>query len=359
MATSTRGLKSEQKKFLLLRAIDSDPANKLAQLALKHEQHRMTEDVAELEAYRRWLTETAQTFDDLRALQLRTRYTALAVSINRDALVTWEGRTTWTSVTPSATTIEAAQLLKQSLEACCDLRLARSMAAAATPLLVYTHVWLPTSFARIPATPTRTYNEVGIAALQTDPIDPPTRGPGQIAELATVTALEGEIDEAWADPTFTYLRALPEWTDRLGRPARDLTEVEPFVRYADALEALGLETVEKLRDTLLTESELAHALGIRAVACRRLMAAVHVVDQLGVDSLKATRVEIFSALWDLGIHDIDELRHDRRDSATLAGAVIETIRDGRRMTPDRLALEEWILLMRAAPVILAQGASLS
>ena len=61
----------------------------------------------------------------------------------------------------------------------------------------------------------------------------------------------------------------------------------------------------------------------------------------------------------VGLHDIEELRHDRRDSATLAESVIAAVRDGRRMTPDRLALEEWILLMRAAPVILAQGASLS
>ena len=352
VASSGHDLAPAKRKFLLLQAIDLDPANKLAQLALKHEQYRMAKDPAELADYRRWLLDTAAGFPDLRAVQLRTRYTALAVSINRDAAIAWKGRDAWTSVAPSAETIEAAHLLKDSLSACHDLGLARSMAAAATPLLVFTHVWLPSELARVPRTPTRTYNEVGITALQADPIDPPTRGAEQIEQLAQVTSLDAEIEEAWADPTFTYLRKLPTWVEKLGRGPRALVEIEPFVRYAETLGTLGLDTVETLRDTLMSDTELAQALGIRLPACHRLQASVRLISRLATENLMPQRIDIFAALWDMGIHEIAELLTDLRDSRTLACAIAAQVEKGRRPAPDVVALTEWIELMR---VVVSHG----
>lgn len=288
---------------LLARAVDLDPANDLAQLALANDTARYRTVREDLVAYRRWLDDFVARSDGrsgYRSLRLRALYSRAVTAVNAcfaESRVTKRasGRMDDDAVDAVRTLLEALgaerragreDALVAGLQDAADSMYYQAEPAAAPSAhdaLVNAYrdaVGEPTDglaeVGRRTTTPTGEYNLACTYAIQR-----PLRGADvrsatdHLRRAADLSALRAWLHE---DPMLTAYRGRQEYLDEFGTDPAGLLDVEPFARHADALRAVGLTTTGRIlarRPPALT-TDLATTPEVAA----ELRAAAHLVEDV-------------------------------------------------------------------------------
>ncbi|MFD6031834.1 hypothetical protein ACFWE5_14075 [Cellulosimicrobium funkei] len=329
----------DRERELLARAVDVDPRNDLAQVALAHAEgrhHTLRED---LDAYGDWLDRfvtRSEGRSGYRSLRLRAQYSRAATTVNACFAPGRDGDDPAGGL--DATAVDAVRALLEALaveraagrEDALVVRLQDAVeslyrqAEAAAPALE------PVAAQRVPAAPgTKPGDRTGSsetaesvetarsaetsrerlrrayrAALARDPegADPPSpttpTGEYNLActyavrttPLAAADALRTTDHlrravvladlRAWLhdDPMLAAYRERPEYAAEFGQDPLDLLSVAPFARYAPALRAWGLTTEQRI--VAVPPPDLAALLGTTPEEAARVRAAAHLAADL-------------------------------------------------------------------------------
>uniref|UniRef100_UPI0018DED552 hypothetical protein n=1 Tax=Cellulosimicrobium cellulans TaxID=1710 RepID=UPI0018DED552 len=326
----------DRERELLARAVDVDPRNDLAQVALAHAEgrhHTLRED---LDAYGRWLDRfVARTAgrSGHRSLRLRAQYSRAATTVNACFAPGRDGDDP--AGTLDATAVDAVRALLEALaveraagrEDALVVRLqdaveslyrqAEAAARALEPVAAQGAPAAPgtdpsgrtepsdlSETARSAETPRERLRRAYRAALARDPEGAgppsPTTPTGEY-NLACTYAVRtkplGAADalratdhlrravvladlRAWLhdDPMLAAYRERPEYAAEFGQDPLDLLAVAPFARYAPALRAWGLTTEQRIVAVPLPD--LAAFLGTTPEEAARVRAAAHLAADL-------------------------------------------------------------------------------
>ncbi|MEV8028122.1 hypothetical protein [Cellulosimicrobium funkei] len=325
----------DRERELLARAVDVDPRNDLAQVALAHAEgrhHTLRED---LDAYGRWLDRfVARTAgrSGYRSLRLRAQYSRAATTVNacfapgRDGDDP-AGRLDATAVDAVRALLEALaveraagredalvvrlqdaveSLYRQAEDAARALEPVAAQGAPAAPGTEPGERAEPSESARSVETPRERLRRAYRAALVRDPDDgdagppSPTTPTGEYnlaCTYAVRTTPLGAADalrttdhlrravvladlRAWLhdDPMLAAYRERPEYAAEFGQDPLDLLAVAPFARYAPALRAWGLTTEQRI--VAVPPPDLAALLGTTPEEAARVRAAAHLAADL-------------------------------------------------------------------------------
>ncbi|MDQ8042912.1 hypothetical protein RDI86_13680 [Cellulosimicrobium sp. XJ-DQ-B-000] len=329
----------DRERELLARAVDVDPRNDLAQVALAHAEgrhHTLRED---LDAYGRWLDRfVARTAgrSGYRSLRLRAQYSRAATTVNACFAPGRDGDDPAGGL--DATAVDAVRALLEALaveraagrEDALVVRLqdaveslyrqAEAAARALEPVApqgvppapgtepsdragssetaesVATARSAETSRERLrlayraalardpegadapsPTTPTGEYNLACTYAVRTTPL-------GAADALRTTDHLRRAVVladlRAWLhdDPMLAAYRERPEYAAEFGQDPLDLLAVAPFARYAPALRAWGLTTEQRI--VAVSPPDLAALLGTTPEEAATVRAAAHLAADL-------------------------------------------------------------------------------
>ncbi len=329
----------DRERELLARAVDVDPRNDLAQVALAHAEgrhHTLRED---LDAYGDWLDRfvtRSEGRSGYRSLRLRAQYSRAATTVNACFAPGRDGDDPAGGL--DATAVDAVRALLEALaveraagrEDALVVRLQDAVeslyrqAEAAAPALE------PVAAQRVPAAPgTKPGDRTGSsetaesvetarsaetsrerlrrayrAALARDPegADPPspTTPTGEYNLACTYAVRTTPLDaadalrttdhlrravvladlRAWLhdDPMLAAYRERPEYAAEFGQDPLDLLSVAPFARYAPALRAWGLTTEQRI--VAVPPPDLAALLGTTPEEAARVRAAAHLAADL-------------------------------------------------------------------------------
>lgn len=329
----------DRERELLARAVDVDPRNDLAQVALAHAEgrhHTLRED---LDAYGDWLDRfvtRSEGRSGYRSLRLRAQYSRAATTVNACFAPGRDGDDP--AGTLGATAVDAVRALLEALaveraagrEDALVVRLqdaveslyrqAEATAPALEPVAaqrvpaapgtepsdrtgssetaesVETARSAETSRERLrrayraalardpdgadapsPTTPTGEYNLACTYAVRTTPL-------GAADALRTTDHLRRAVVladlRAWLhdDPMLAAYRERPEYAAEFGQDPLDLLSVAPFARYAPALRAWGLTTEQRI--VAVPPPDLAALLGTTPEEAARVRAAAHLAADL-------------------------------------------------------------------------------
>lgn len=325
----------DRERELLARAVDVDPRNDLAQVALAHAEgrhHTLRED---LDAYGRWLDRfVARTAgrSGHRSLRLRAQYSRAATTVNACFAPGRDGGDP--AGTLDATAVDAVRALLEALaveraagredalvvrlqdaveslyrQAEAAARALEPVAAQGVPPAPGTEPsgrTEPSETARSAETPRERLRRAYRAALARDPDDgdagppSPTTPTGEY-NLACTYAVRtkplGAADalratdhlrravvladlRAWLhdDPMLAAYRERPEYAAEFGQDPLDLLAVAPFARYAPALRTWGLTTEQRI--VAVPPPDLAALLGTTPEEAARVRAAAHLAADL-------------------------------------------------------------------------------
>ncbi|MET7135496.1 hypothetical protein MT994_15430 [Cellulosimicrobium sp. MI9406] len=320
----------DRERELLARAVDVDPRNDLAQVALAHAEgrhHTLRED---LDAYGRWLDRfvtRSEGRSGYRSLRLRAQYSRAATTVNacfapgRDGDDP-AGRLDATAVDAVRALLEAlaveraagredalvvrlqdavdslylqAEVAARALEPVAPQRVptapgtepgerAEPSETAETPRERLRRAYRAAlardpegADAPSPTTPTGEYNLACTYAVRTTPL-------GAADALRTTDHLRRAVVLAdlrtWLhdDPMLAAYRERPEYAAEFGQDPLDLLAVAPFARYAPALRAWGLTTEQRI--VAVSPPDLAALLGTTPEEAARVRAAAHLAADL-------------------------------------------------------------------------------
>ncbi len=385
VATTDRSLSAAHRKELLTRAVDIDPSNLLAQVALKHEQYRHATDHHQLHTYLRWLRDLVggdplkpkqvNVLAEHADLDLRVRYTALAVALNHDVAassartcdVARDDLCCW-ALSVLARLYDGVPQDKQprpQLELPDDWssrpgelaspKLRRMIQVAAAPMLAQANVWDENHLKKMQTdSPTAEYNTIcwkvhKAARDETTWQEMGAERDACVVQLERILATPEEIRWAKQDPTLAPLRALPSWVEAFGAKPRSFLDVAPFKAHADALRTLGMDSPTTLAGSALPPPEGAKSLGISTPMFERLQEAARLIVDIRSSKLSPQRVEIFVALWALGIGNLAALRTAPFTPAVLTDRILGALQALPTPQPDRGALECWVQARREVP----------
>ncbi|WP_409142006.1 hypothetical protein [Cellulosimicrobium sp. RS] len=390
----------DRERELLARAVDVDPRNDLAQVALAHAEgrhHTLRED---LDAYGDWLDRfvtRSEGRSGYRSLRLRAQYSRAATTVNACFAPGRDGDDPAGRL--DATAVDAVRALLEALaveraagrEDALVVRLQDAVeslylqAEAAAPELE------PVSAQRVPAapgtepgeraeptepsdlseparsaeTPRERLRRAYRAALARDPDDDdagppsPTTPTGEY-NLACTYAVRtkplGAADalratdhlrravvladlRAWLhdDPMLAAYRERPEYAAEFGQDPLDLLAVAPFARYAPALRAWGLTTEQRI--VAVPPPDLAALLGTTPEEAARVRAAAHLAADLPALPGRCDVLDVLLA------HDVGALPQEGLPDGVARAVRSRVVR--LRLTPserDRLrtALAGWL-----------------
>ena len=322
----------DRERELLARAVDVDPRNDLAQVALAHAEgrhHTLRED---LDAYGRWLDRfVARTAgrSGYRSLRLRAQYSRAATTVNACFAPGRDGDDPAGRL--DATAVDAVRALLEALaveraagredalvvrlqdaveslyrQAEAAARALEPVAAQGVPPAPGTEPSGRTEPSETAETPRERLRRAYRAALVRDPDDgdagppSPTTPTGEYnlaCTYAVRTTPLGAADalrttdhlrravvladlRAWLhdDPMLAAYRERPEYAAEFGQDPLDLLAVAPFARYAPALRAWGLTTEQRI--VAVPPPDLAALLGTTPEEAARVRAAAHLAADL-------------------------------------------------------------------------------
>lgn len=320
----------DRERELLARAVDVDPRNDLAQVALAHAEgrhHTLRED---LDAYGRWLDRfVARTAgrSGYRSLRLRAQYSRAATTVNACFAPGRDGDDPAGRL--DATAVDAVRALLEALaveraagrEDALVVRLQDAVDSLYLQAEVAARALEPVAPQRVPTapgtepgeraepsetaeTPRERLRRAYRAALARDPegADPPspttptgeynlactyavrTTPLGAADALRTTDHLRRAVVLAdlrtWLhdDPMLAAYRERPEYAAEFGQDPLDLLAVAPFARYAPALRSWGLTTEQRI--VAVSPPDLAALLGTTPEEAARVRAAAHLAADL-------------------------------------------------------------------------------
>ncbi|MGN0113267.1 MAG: hypothetical protein ACI38P_16535 [Cellulosimicrobium funkei] len=326
----------DRERELLARAVDVDPRNDLAQVALAHAEgrhHTLRED---LDAYGDWLdrfVSRSEGRSGYRSLRLRAQYSRAATTVNASFAPRRDGDDPAGRL--DATAVDAVRALLEALaveraagrEDALVVRLQdaveslyRQAEAAARALEPVAAQGVPpapgtepsgrtepsdlSETARSAETPRERLRRAYRAALARDPegADPPspTTPTGEYNLACTYAVRTKPLDaadalrttdhlrravvladlRAWLhdDPMLAAYRERPEYAAEFGQDPLDLLVVAPFARYSPALRAWGLTTEQRI--VAVPPPDLAALLGTTPEEAARVRAAAHLAADL-------------------------------------------------------------------------------
>ncbi|WP_144680862.1 hypothetical protein [Cellulosimicrobium sp. TH-20] len=380
----------DRERELLARAVDVDPRNDLAQVALAHAEgrhHTLRED---LDAYGRWLDRfVARTAgrSGYRSLRLRAQYSRAATTVNACFAPGRDGDDPAGRL--DATAVDAVRALLEALaveraagredalvvrlqdaveslyrQAEAAARALEPVAAQGAPAAPRTDPSGRTEPSETAETPRERLRRAYRAALARDPegADPPspttptgeynlactyavrTTPLGAADALRTTDHLRRAVVladlRAWLhdDPMLAAYRERPEYAAEFGQDPLDLLAVAPFARYAPALRAWGLTTEQRI--VAVSPPDLAALLGTTPEEAARVRAAAH----LAAEDLPALpgRCDVLDVLL---AHDVGALPQEGLPDDVARAVRSRVVR--LRLTPserDRLrtALAGWL-----------------
>lgn len=371
VATTDKSLSHEHRKELLTKAVDLDPSNLLAQVSLKHEQYRRAKAHPELHTYLEWLCgfvggdpvdpKYRNLVEDHRDLELRVCYTALAVALNHAASVR-EGLTAgdqcavdlnedlkrWARgllerLGPAAQEPPPDESTEKALEKAwlkagdrATKKLRSRIQVAAGPMLAQAGVW---SWDRVAGqradSPTAEYN-----AICAEVADEPKGA--HVYRLKRILASVEEVEWAKEDPTLKPLHRLDTWTKEYGVAPRSFLAVPPFKAHADVLTKLGMDTPTTLATSSLSNFGVARAHGLGWSTYRRLRDAAVLVADLKEAELRPQRIEIFAALWGMGLGSRRALQNSALPLRGVVDGILDELKKLPTTTPERNSLETWV-----------------
>ncbi|WP_162529906.1 DUF4332 domain-containing protein [Nocardioides caldifontis] len=349
------------RRSLLGAAVDRDPGNLLAQVALRHERDRHTTDLRRLEGYVHWLGERARALGrggrSLEPLRARLLLTATAVELDRQVLLhppakrargaASEGDAR-TAPAPGGEREVAQRLAVELVRALNERDLDHGFAARLRPVAAVLTLAAFGAAARTApsAQPLLDLDvfpdHLGLDRLQQRVLelarrwhagvdrDPDARfveacrlvelaRPGSDRRLVT-RALELLADEVQRpggreritrDPVLGPLAASGRFRKRHpAAPRSEMVELAPFSRHAEELLRLGLDTPSALWEATedpATAAALADHLRVLPSTVRQLGEAAALAADVP-EHLVAHRYEVFDALWECGVRSTDDLR---------------------------------------------------
>ncbi|MGW9469041.1 hypothetical protein [Cellulosimicrobium funkei] len=329
----------DRERELLARAVDVDPRNDLAQVALAHAEgrhHTLRED---LDAYGDWLDRfvtRSEGRSGYRSLRLRAQYSRAATTVNACFAPGRDGDDPAGGL--DATAVDAVRALLEALaveraagrEDALVVRLQDAVESLYRQAEAAARALEPVAAQRVPAAPgTKPGDRTGSsetaesvetarsaetsrerlrrayrAALARDPegADPPspTTPTGEYNLACTYAVRTKPLDaadalrttdhlrravvladlRAWLhdDPMLAAYRERPEYAAEFGQDPLDLLSVAPFARYAPALRAWGLTTEQRI--VAVPPPDLAALLGTTPEEAARVRAAAHLAADL-------------------------------------------------------------------------------
>lgn len=305
------------RRKLLFKAVHRDPGNLLAQLALKHERYRRSDDIVELDTYISWLSLTLcdRRFEHegLTALHLRLPHTAAAVALNRyqilanaenasepdrdkarDTARSFASRLYFEVQNP-----DGDQFVRQLRDVAAVL-LKIAYGPAAPPYPMFTMKSIDDHHKKgVNANTVAQYDDAcRLAAV--DPVK-------AVALLGDwIVGYETIAVQMAADPYLSALLGTPEFklAYRLAKAATSRTsmvDIDPFQPHSGLLKLIGYDTPQKLLDAALKDEDFADYLGLTKRAVDRLRQAAQIAHDIPVN-LGDLRFEITEALWKNGFH---------------------------------------------------------
>ncbi|SIQ74465.1 Uncharacterized membrane protein YdcZ, DUF606 family [Cellulosimicrobium aquatile] len=320
----------DRERELLARAVDVDPRNDLAQVALAHAEgrhHTLRED---LDAYGRWLDRfvtRSEGRSGYRSLRLRAQYSRAATTVNACFAPGRDGDDPAGGL--DATAVDAVRALLEALaveraagrEDALVVRLQDAVESLYLQAEVAARALEPVAPQRVPTapgtepgeraepsetaeTPRERLRRAYRAALARDPegadAPSPTTPTGEYnlaCTYAVRTTPLGAADalrttdhlrravvladlRAWLhdDPMLAAYRERPEYAAEFGQDPLDLLAVAPFARYSPALRAWGLTTEQRI--VAVPPPDLAALLGTTPEEAARVRAAAHLAADL-------------------------------------------------------------------------------
>ncbi|WP_186325308.1 hypothetical protein [Cellulosimicrobium sp. TH-20] len=320
----------DRERELLARAVDVDPRNDLAQVALAHAEgrhHTLRED---LDAYGRWLDRfvtRSEGRSGYRSLRLRAQYSRAATTVNACFAPGRDGDDPAGRL--DATAVDAVRALLEALaveraagrEDALVVRLQDAVESLYLQAEVAARALEPVAPQRVPTAPGTEPGERGEpsetaetprerlrrayrAALARDPegadAPSPTTPTGEYnlaCTYAVRTTPLGAADalrttdhlrravvladlRTWLhdDPMLAAYRERPEYAAEFGQDPLDLLAVAPFARYSPALRAWGLTTEQRI--VAVPPPDLAALLGTTPEEAARVRAAAHLAADL-------------------------------------------------------------------------------
>jgi hypothetical protein len=315
---------------LLARAVDLDPANDLAQVALAYHTARHDTDREDLDEYRDWLggfAERTAGRSGYRSLRLRALYSRAVAAVNACFATTRDGSAATGHLDEAAVTA-----VRNLLDALAGERAtgredalvvslqdaAKSMyyqAATAEPQVVAQATVAPLSeaYARamgsppveswrtvppLVATPTGEYNLACTYAILV-PLLPEhvLRTTKHLRRAVVLTSLRDWLHE---DPMLERYREQPDYLTEFGQDPVDLLTVAPFAPHATALRAAGL--VDEDRIVQQSDPALAALLGTTPESAATVRAAAHLSTRIPP---WAGRYDILDVLVAHGVDTVD------------------------------------------------------
>lgn len=332
---------TQHRRELLIGAIDRDPDNLLAQMALRYERRRdpdLDKDEKErelyLKQYGQWLQDqAAELGSGLVPLEARLLHTATAVELNRLVYEVPLCKRKSGAPPKRTTAMDRAIELFDVVDELEDGDpFKESLKPIVAVLILHAH--------RLP------YDErlrMGRKLTAGD-----ENRLWQWRE-GIENSVRAEYDDACrlveqaAD--LRDLVKTPEFRRRYPEQARsDMLEIAPFEPLSERLREAGYTRPTALIDARITDGGLARYLGVTGHAVVRLQEAARLVDDIDA-TLDDFRYEIFAALWDTGVCSIGDLSKYRVEELT---GTVETAAERRGLNfprtdpPDRRNLEAWL-----------------
>ncbi|WP_171468279.1 hypothetical protein [Cellulosimicrobium sp. 72-3] len=320
----------DRERELLARAVDVDPRNDLAQVALAHAEGRHQTLREDLDAYGDWLDRfvtRSEGRSGYRSLRLRAQYSRAATTVNACFAPGRDGDDPAGGL--DATAVDAVRALLEALaveraagredalvvrlqdaveslyrQAEAAARALEPVAAQGAPAAPRTDPSGRTEPSETAETPRERLRRAYRAALARDPegADPPspTTPTGEYNLACTYAVRTKPLDAADAlrttdqlrravvladlrtwlhdDPMLAAYRERPEYAAEFGQDPLDLLSVAPFARYAPALRAWGLTTEQRI--VAVPPPDLAALLGTTPEEAARVRAAAHLAADL-------------------------------------------------------------------------------
>lgn len=370
VAQTNPQLTGNEKRQLLRRAVAFEPQNIVAQIALQHALHRTATDAEEVARYLAWLDRTGDELAqrDLPQLELRLRYTALAVAMNAAALQDACDESRPHRPVPATISRQHAEKLAEVLKVMpSDDAVARRLLSAARPLfgwLAMPELTLSTqpSFRAllrrkpepVPFSTETVDSAFNRACTLTRPANLPDGSTGtQPDEAKMYEALQDLVLDAAtrrqlvSDPFLVGIAATAGFRERCGvQPRTDPLGVPPLDQYAATLRAVGLTTPQLIVGT--SDTSLAWCLGVDRAVVNHLKDQSRVLASLST-SLVVRSVEVAFALREAGAVSPSSLAELEQQPGDVARIVNEAFR--RRGMPDLTVeehegLETWLAGLR-------------
>jgi hypothetical protein len=309
---------ANQGRAALARALDFDPSNIPARVALRHSQDRKSVDSGVLGEYIKWLLKTSNdgelASDHVYALRLRIRMSLIAAACNRQALddaTPLEAPTVADLVKAGDDLISALNSGDPRGRAGALVRAMQPSAAAAFLSLAGTKhrdtvdpcvKWLKHVHR---FSPRGHYNYACFQAREHPSLADPegAREPpdfmAAVEHLRLASAEPNLRASMTADPWLSLLREKDEYKKEfLQTPRDDLLSLEPLSNYGDDLRKAGLDTAERV--AAMSNWRLSRYLKIDLLVAERLINIANLASDIP-QHLSEFQVEIIQALLDEGI----------------------------------------------------------